>query len=45
MDIEEFDLKEGTRVAVKGVDGQILYGVITHYERDKVTGEVRMTVV
>jgi hypothetical protein len=44
VDIEEFNLEEGTRVAVKASNGDILYGVITAYERDRVTGEVRMTV-
>jgi len=44
MDIEDFNLAEGERVAVKGLDGKILYGVIKHFEHDKVTGEVRISV-
>lgn len=44
MDIEDFNLREGATVGVKTVGGKLFYGTIKTFERDKVTGEVRMTV-
>ncbi|WP_104150984.1 hypothetical protein [Mycobacterium intracellulare] len=44
MDIEDFDLGEGSRVGYQGLDGKLITGTITHFNRDKVTGEVTMSV-
>lgn len=44
MDIEDFNLGEGSRVGFKGLDGKLTIGTVTHFNRDKATGEVTISV-
>ena len=44
MDIEDFNLGEGSRVGFQGPDGKLTVGTVTHFNHDKATGEVTMSV-
>lgn len=44
MDIEDFNLGEGSRIGFQGIDGKLTIGTVTNFNRDKVTGEVTMSV-
>jgi hypothetical protein len=43
MDLEDFNLKEGSTVGVKAVGGKVLFGRIAKFDHDKATNEVRIT--